>query len=431
MPLAAKDARARFAPLVAHVAREWRRAVDGRLQVYGLTEATWLPLLRIARSEAPMRQNELAASLSLDGSSVVRLLDALENSGLIERCEDHADRRAKSLVLTPRGRRTVDQVERVSQDIRDVVLGEVSDEDLARSLHLLETVRDRLASLADARSERPSASGRRPDEPRSPPRRPALALGAVHLQRHGRHAHLRARAARRGQGPPRDARRSGADDQSLHSGIGRRPIGLRAGVRSLWPSADAAGWPLHLHDRERRRALRPRYPYAHPRALFPGCRRMFGAGARPRHHPRHVAGARGRAALGAHQFAGDGRPRGRSADRRGAQQPLGVANDLDGAERARRRQLRPGVAHSAGDPSGGALRQRLALCPRLFRPAALAAISGLRHRRRLRDDLALCVHRLRAVSFSSIGCMRRAPAWASISRCLFPGSGLAVFSRAS
>ena len=163
MPPPAKDARARFAPLVSHVTREWRRAVDARLQAYGLTEATWLPLLRIARSETPMRQNELAASLSLDGSSVVRLLDALENSGLIERCEDRADRRAKSLVLTARGRRTVDQVERVSQEIRDAVLGEVPDEDLARSLHLLETVRDRLLSLADARPETPErkrAAGR-------------------------------------------------------------------------------------------------------------------------------------------------------------------------------------------------------------------------------------------------------------------------------
>ncbi len=155
MPAPAKDARARFAPLVANVAREWRRAVDARLQVYGLTEATWLPLLRIARSEAPMRQNELAASLSLDGSSVVRLLDALESSGLVERCEDRADRRAKSLVLTPRGRRTVDQVERVSQDIRDLVLGEVADDDLARSLRLLETVRDRLLSLPDAEPDTP------------------------------------------------------------------------------------------------------------------------------------------------------------------------------------------------------------------------------------------------------------------------------------
>jgi len=153
MPSAPKDARARFAPLIAHVSREWRRAVDGRLQPFGLTEATWLPLLRIARSETPMRQNELAASLSLDGSSVVRLLDSLEDSGLIERCEDRADRRAKSLALTPQGRRTVDQVERISQEIRDAVLGDVSDENLARSLRLLETVRDRLLSLPQTRPE--------------------------------------------------------------------------------------------------------------------------------------------------------------------------------------------------------------------------------------------------------------------------------------
>ena len=97
-----------------------------------------------------MRQNELAASLSLDGSSVVRLLDALESSGLVARCEDRADRRAKSLVLTAHGRRTVDQVERVSQDIRDLVLGEAPDDELARSVRLLETVKDRLVSLADA-----------------------------------------------------------------------------------------------------------------------------------------------------------------------------------------------------------------------------------------------------------------------------------------
>ena len=176
MPVLAKDARARFAPLVANVAREWRRAVDARLQVYGLTEATWLPLLRIARSEAPMRQNELAASLSLDGSSVVRLLDALESSGLVERCEDRADRRAKSLVLTARGRRTVDQVERVSQDIRDLVLGEVSGEDLARSLRLLETVRDRLAEPPGSANRRPPrANGRPADEPR--PARASLRSG--------------------------------------------------------------------------------------------------------------------------------------------------------------------------------------------------------------------------------------------------------------
>jgi MarR family transcriptional regulator for hemolysin len=147
-----KENRARFAPLVAQVAREWRRAVDARLRIYGLTEATWLPLLRIARSEAPMRQNELAASLFLDGSSVVRLIDALEKAGLVNRREDGLDRRAKSLVLTPRGERTVARVERISQEVRDLALRDLSDEDLARALRLLDSVKDRISKPSERRA---------------------------------------------------------------------------------------------------------------------------------------------------------------------------------------------------------------------------------------------------------------------------------------
>src|SRR5579862_2094807 len=91
-----------FGSLVARAARQWRRAVDRRLQPFGLTEATWLPLIYVARSSEPMRQKDLAAALALDGSSVVRLLDALETAGHIERREEGADRRAKTIGLTGR-----------------------------------------------------------------------------------------------------------------------------------------------------------------------------------------------------------------------------------------------------------------------------------------------------------------------------------------
>jgi MarR family transcriptional regulator for hemolysin len=150
MPHSSDDLRFRFGPLVAQVAREWRRAVDKRLQPFGLTEATWLPLLHIARSETPMRQNELAASLSLDGSSVVRVLDALEKAGLVDRLENSSDRRAKTLALTPEGRRTVAKVERVSLEIRSLLLGELSQEELAVAFRALASIRDRLFKISDA-----------------------------------------------------------------------------------------------------------------------------------------------------------------------------------------------------------------------------------------------------------------------------------------
>src|SRR5947209_6533473 len=131
MPVPQPSLRDGFASLIARIARQWRRAVDRRLQPFGLTEATWLPLIHIARAPLPMRQKDLSASLVLDGSSVVRLLDALEAAGLIERREENADRRAKIIGLTGRGQAIIDQVEATSREVRAAVLTGLSDEELA------------------------------------------------------------------------------------------------------------------------------------------------------------------------------------------------------------------------------------------------------------------------------------------------------------
>jgi len=129
-----------FARLVATAGRQWRRAVDLRLQPFGLTEATWLPLLHLARAPDPMRQKDLAASLSLDRSSVVRLLDGLQASGLIERRAEASDRRAKTLVLTPLGRSTVEQVEAVSRQVRQDTLAGLDEGELETAVKVLQHV---------------------------------------------------------------------------------------------------------------------------------------------------------------------------------------------------------------------------------------------------------------------------------------------------
>jgi MarR family transcriptional regulator, transcriptional regulator for hemolysin len=137
-------ARLRFGPVLALAARVWRRAADRRLQPYGLTEATWLPLVRLARSSTPMRQKDLAASLGLDGSSVVRILDALESSGLVERRAEAGDRRAKAIFITEQGQVVVAQVERVSQAVRDEALQGMSDDEVLQAYSLLTRICERL-----------------------------------------------------------------------------------------------------------------------------------------------------------------------------------------------------------------------------------------------------------------------------------------------
>jgi MarR family transcriptional regulator, transcriptional regulator for hemolysin len=143
-----RGVRAGFGAKVAQAARLWRRVVDHRMRPFGLTEATWLPLLHLARGPAAMRQKDLAASLSLDSSSVVRLLDALEAAGLIERREDDADRRAKAIILTRLGRATVAKVERVADQVRGDALIGLSDHELATASHVLDHVCRALTPMA-------------------------------------------------------------------------------------------------------------------------------------------------------------------------------------------------------------------------------------------------------------------------------------------
>ena len=135
---------------IGRAARLWRRAVDVRLQAYGLTEATWLPLLHLSRAVAPMRQKDLAASLGLDGSTVVRLLDNLQAAGLVERREDEGDRRAKTIHLTPEAERLVAQVEAIARDVRLATIQGIPEADIERAAAVLERICDVLAALPES-----------------------------------------------------------------------------------------------------------------------------------------------------------------------------------------------------------------------------------------------------------------------------------------
>ncbi len=139
MPPRSPSSRAAFGALLSRAYRQWRRAADLRLQPYDLTEATWLPLIRIARAPAPPRQKDLAASLFVDNSSVVRLLDNLEAAGLVARREGE-DRRAKIVVLTPRGKAIADKVEAAARTVRTDALAGISDKDVETTLRVLEHV---------------------------------------------------------------------------------------------------------------------------------------------------------------------------------------------------------------------------------------------------------------------------------------------------
>lgn len=118
--------------------RHWRQVLDTEFQFADLTDATWRPLLHLHLLGDGTRQKDLAASIGIEGPSLVRLLDTLIAKGLIERSEDVTDRRAKLLNLTPEGRVIVARIQETVTALENDLLSPFSDDEIARVAEFIE-----------------------------------------------------------------------------------------------------------------------------------------------------------------------------------------------------------------------------------------------------------------------------------------------------
>ncbi len=130
--------------LFVGVARRWRATLDAGLAGLGLSDASWPPLIHISRSGGGLSQKDLAASIGIDGSSLVRLIDLLAARGLVERRQDAADRRSNLLYLTPAGEAAVVEVQASLSRLEGEMLSGLDDRAMARLVGALEGIDDRI-----------------------------------------------------------------------------------------------------------------------------------------------------------------------------------------------------------------------------------------------------------------------------------------------
>src|SRR5882757_2998658 len=102
-----------------------RNYIDHRAKDRGTTRAQWIVLFRLRQQEG-LSQVDLADVLELQPISLVRLLDRLVESKLLERKPDPHDRRANRLFLTPKGRQLVDDLDSLRDAIATDVLQDIS-----------------------------------------------------------------------------------------------------------------------------------------------------------------------------------------------------------------------------------------------------------------------------------------------------------------
>lgn len=129
-----------FAAGLPPVARAWRARNDAALAELGLSAALAYPIMAVHRLGGGVRQNVVADALGIEGPSLVRALDTLGAAGLLERRDDLADRRAKTLHLTREGERLARRIETVVAKVRDELLAGIREEDLATAVRVLQSI---------------------------------------------------------------------------------------------------------------------------------------------------------------------------------------------------------------------------------------------------------------------------------------------------
>lgn len=123
-----------FASQLAQLSRAWRAELDRRLADLGLSQARWLVLLYLSRFEQAPTQRELARKVGVEGPTLARLLDALQEQGLIVRQAVEGDKRAKNILLAPAAKPLIERIEQISAQLRQEVFAGIDEEDFARCL---------------------------------------------------------------------------------------------------------------------------------------------------------------------------------------------------------------------------------------------------------------------------------------------------------
>jgi DNA-binding MarR family transcriptional regulator len=134
-----------FAFEVAETAQALRRAFDRRAAALGVTRAQWRVLARLGR-ENGLRQVALAESLDLEPITLCRMIDRLEEAGLVERRRDEADRRAWRIRLTEKAVPITECLRVLGTEFLGEALDGIAPADQARALEVLERVRANLST---------------------------------------------------------------------------------------------------------------------------------------------------------------------------------------------------------------------------------------------------------------------------------------------
>jgi len=131
--------------LLHDVARLLRKRFEQKAKGLGLTRSQWQILAHLAQNDG-IQQGMLADLLELEPISLVRILDRLEQSELVERRAHPTDRRIWQLYLQDKAYPVLEQMREIGSETKSEALEGVSRADRDRLVHVLTQMKTNLAS---------------------------------------------------------------------------------------------------------------------------------------------------------------------------------------------------------------------------------------------------------------------------------------------
>lgn len=105
----------------------------GDKSVTGLTTKQWFLLMNLrelSKVSVPS-VNELASTMNTTRQNIAKMLDTMEKEGLVAISQSAQDKRVKEVVITKKGQRLAKQSEKDSQEFRNKLFVDITEDELA------------------------------------------------------------------------------------------------------------------------------------------------------------------------------------------------------------------------------------------------------------------------------------------------------------
>jgi len=133
------------------------RAIEARMAEYSITDAQWRPLFLLSLHDWST-VSQIARNVGCDAGATTRMVDRLEDKGMVRRVRSTDDRRVQQVELTDEGKQVAAIVPYVIADVLNMHLAELSNGEIETLRRLLERI---VATGRRESEKRESAEGNR------------------------------------------------------------------------------------------------------------------------------------------------------------------------------------------------------------------------------------------------------------------------------